>query len=228
MINKLPHSFRTRYRIFWMNYKNDLTNFKLKIIIFAAQIKRLFARPSFPNLNGKVNLHLGCGDINHPQFINVDGLPAPHIHYVRNIDDLSFLPETTVDLIYACHCLEHFSHSKVYFILAEWFRVLKPNGTLRLSVPDFDLLLDIYQDNNNDTNAIVNPLMGGQNYKYNFHMAIFNQSSLTKLLVKVGFKQVTEWEPGTDTLTTFDDFSDRKILVNGKYYPVSLNLEAIK
>ncbi len=71
-------------------------------------------------------------------------------------------------------------------------------------------------------------LMGAQYYKYNFHMVIFNNSDLTELLLKVGFSQVRKWKPGSDDLTTFDDFSGREILINGKYYPVSLNIEAIK
>jgi SAM-dependent methyltransferase len=224
----LSSSFKDRYRIKVTAYKKTWASLQSEWKILLAKIKRQFFRPSFPDLDGKLNLHLGCGEINHPQFVNVDGLPAPHIHYVRKIDDLSFLPANKVDLIYACHCLEHFSHSKVYYVLTEWFRVLKKDGILRLSVPDFDLLLGIYKDNDNSTYSIVGMLMGAQDYKYNFHMAIFNRSGLTDLLLKVGFSEVREWKPRSDELTTFDDSSGREILINGKYCPVSLNLEAKK
>jgi len=224
----ISSSFKDRYRVKSTSYKEDWASLQSEWRIFLGKIKRQFFRPAFPNLDGKLNLHLGCGDINHPQFINVDGLPAPHIHYVRKIDDLSFLAANKVDLIYACHCLEHFSHLKVYYVLTEWFRVLKKDGVLRLSVPDFDLLLDIYKDNKNSTYSIVGMLMGAQDYKYNFHMVIFNRSGLTELLLKVGFSEVREWQPHSSELTTFDDSSGREILINGKYYPVSLNLEAIK
>jgi predicted SAM-dependent methyltransferase len=225
----LPSSIKYRYRMKLAHYYNGLSSLGSSYKVLLAKIKRQFVRPPFPDLNGRYNLHLGCGNINHSKFVNVDGLPASHIHYVRNIDDLSFLPDNKVDLIYACHCLEHFSHHiKVELVLSEWFRVLKKDGILRLSVPDFDLILNIYKDNDNSANSIVGILMGGQDYKYNFHMTIFNQSSLTEILLKVGFSQVREWTPGTDELSTFDDYSGRKLLVNGKYYPVSLNLEAIR
>ncbi|MBD2179007.1 methyltransferase domain-containing protein [Pseudanabaena sp. FACHB-1998] len=224
----LPSYIKHRYRTKLSSYYKGLTNFSTNSKIIVGKLKRQFIRPSFPDLDGVYNLHIGCGNIKHNKFVNIDGLPDSHIHYVRNIDDLSFLPENKVDLIYASHCLEHFSHLRVEQVLAEWFRVLKKEGILRLSVPDFDLLLGVYKDNENSVNSVISPLMGGQDYKYNFHMTIFNHSSLTELLLKAGFSQVRAWTPGSEELTTFDDYSVCKILVNGKYYPVSLNLEAIK
>ena len=101
----------------------------------------------------------------------------------------------------------------------EWFRVLKKGGILGLSVPDFDLLIDRYKANENDINSIIDPLMGGQDYKYDFHMIVFNQSSLELLLKKMGFKEVKKWQPGSCEMTTFNDYSNEKI---------SLNLEAVK
>jgi SAM-dependent methyltransferase len=222
-IKVIPQSFRDRYRTQWR--KIDL-----KIQTVYGKIQRQFCRPSFPKEfnNGKIYLHLGCGFVNHPEFINIDGLPAPHIHYIRPIDNLSPFKKNSVNLIYACHCLEHFPHAKVPEVLTEWFRVLQQGGILRLSVPDFDLLLNIYKENGNDINTIICPLLGGQDYEFNFHFTVFNRLSLETLLKNAGFKQIQEWQPGTCKLTTFDDWSSRQILSNEKYYPVSLNIEAIK
>ena len=44
----------------------------------------------------------------------------------------------------------------------------------------------------------------------------------------MGFLEVREWTPGSSELTTFDDWSTRKISINGKEYAISLNIEAIK
>jgi predicted SAM-dependent methyltransferase len=210
-------------------YGGNWDRVKLQSQIVYGKISRQFFRPSMPSLSSQeVNLHLGCGEIDHPGFINIDGLPSSHIHYIRPINDLSPFQDESVSLIYASHCLEHFSHQEVLTVLKEWFRVLKINGVLRVSVPDFDLLLDIYQDNDLDLNTIIYPLMGSQINKYDFHMIAFNQSNLTELFNQAGFSKVRAWEPGLDSLTTLNDWSGRKILVNGKYYPVSLNIEAIK
>lgn len=210
-------------------YLSQWHEVKEEIKTISAKSKRQFLRPPFPQLeDGSINLHLGCGSVNHPKFINIDGLPAPHIHYIRPINNLSVFRDNSVDLIYACHCLEHLGHAKVPQALAEWFRVLKEDGILRLSVPDFDLLLNIYRENGNEISTIIAPLMGGQDYKFNFHLTVFNMSSLEELLRSTGFKQVQEWQTGSCELTTFDDYSTCKISINGKQYPVSLNLEAVK
>jgi predicted SAM-dependent methyltransferase len=220
LIKSFPLSFRHRYRYQW---RSLILEFKT----IYAKIQRTISRPPYPHCDG-FYLHLGCGMINHPKFINIDGLPHPHIHYVRAIDDLSPFKDKSVNLIYASHCLEHFSHIKVSEVLEEWFRVLKDDGILRISVPDFDLLLKIYQDNDNNIDTIVQPLMGGQDDKFNFHMTAFNFSSLEQLLKNSGFRLVRKWYPGTSEFTTFDDWSNRQIKVGEKEYSVSLNIEAIK
>jgi predicted SAM-dependent methyltransferase len=161
-------------------------------------------------------------------FINIDIVPLPHIHYVRYIDDLSPFGDNSVNLIYACHCLEHFSHARLSAVLSEWHRVLKEDGILRLSVPDFDLLLDVYHENGGDINTIIQPVMGGQGNKYDFHKSLFNGSSLRVLLKDVGFRDAQEWHPGSSELTNFDDWSAKPMVLNGTDYPLSLNIEAKK
>jgi predicted SAM-dependent methyltransferase len=205
----------------------DATLSRLKSL--AGRVRRLFYRPALPLNDGNaVYLHLGCGQINHSKFINIDILPAPHIHYVRSVDNLSIFKDRSVDLIYASHCLEHFPFSVVRSVLKEWYRVLKYAGTLRLSVPDFDLLQRIYQETGNDIDKIIDPLMGSQVNSFDFHKALFNSKNLTQLLETSGFHNVRMWTPGSSELTTFEDWSARCILVNDKNYPVSLNIEAVK
>ncbi len=173
-------------------------------------------------------LHLGCGPVDHPGFINVDGFPYPHVHFVRSLDDLSPFADESISLVYASHCLEHFRMSELPGILGEWRRVLKPSGVLRLSVPDFDLILKIYEAEARAVDGIWQPLLGGQDSLYNFHFAIFTESSLTTLLVDGGFSKVQRWSAGTDELTSLPDWSGMPIVIEGRSYPISLNLEAIR
>jgi predicted SAM-dependent methyltransferase len=149
----------------------------------------------------------------------VDARAAWHVHYIRPIDNLSPIPDNFADLVYASHCLEHISHLKVNEVLAEWRRVLKPGGVLRLGVPDFDLLLAIYEANGRDIEAIQPALMGGQTYPLNAHFTSFTRKSLTARLVAVGFNEIRVWERNTDELTSLPDFTALS---------VSLNLEAVK
>lgn len=194
------------------------------------RLHRCYSRPPQPRLpGGEVNLHLGCGEVNHPKFVNVDALPFPHVHYLQPVDRLPNFGDGSVNLVYASHCLEHFPHEETPRVLNEWFRVLKPGGILRLSVPDFDLLHDIYRDNDNEITFIIGPIMGSQDHKFNVHYTMFNRKSLERDLRRAGFREVREWEPGSSELTTFDDWSCRKVTTDGeRWYALSLNLEAVK
>jgi predicted SAM-dependent methyltransferase len=225
----LSDRFIQRHYFTLFKYKQVIQQVGTNTSIFLGKTKRFIFPLPYPKLeSGELNLHIGCGNINHPKFINIDGLPAPHIHHVRAINDLSIFKDETVDLIYASHCLEHFPHATVHLVLAEWFRVLKKGGILRLSIPDFDLLLKIYQDSGRDVYSIMGGLMGGQDYKYNFHMVIFNQTSVTNLLKTAGFVESEAWQPNSAELTTFHDYSSFEFHVNGQDYPVSLNIQARK
>lgn len=203
---------------------------KTTLRIAIGKLVRLFHRPALPQLpDGEVRLHLGCGKIDHPGFINIDAIPRRHVHYAQAVCRLRRFDDASVDLVYACHVLEHFSHLQVPAVLREWNRVIKPGGRLCLSVPDFDRILDIYRDTGRDVISILNALMGGQEYAYNYHRVAFNKEYLSSLLLAAGFSRVSEWAPddggsGHDV----NDWSRRPLLVNGRPYPISLNLEATK
>ena len=220
--NMLSHSVRDRYR-------DTYRSVQLDIKIICGKFARFVWRPPFPvNSDGSINLHLGCGDISHPAFINIDGIPDPHIHYVGRIDKLSQFKDNSVDLIYACHCLEHFSYAHVPDVLTEWHRVLKKNGILRLSVPDFDLVIEYYKATRSAIRPIFGSVLGGQDNKFNYHFMIFNEQFLTELFLAAGFTKVQKWLPGSSDMTTFDDWSGKFFIFDGRSFPVSLNLEALK
>lgn len=210
--------------------RSKLRPFKLAIWAFTSTLKnrtkRLIRPPKLPqNPDGKVLIHLGCGEVNDSRYINVDGLPFPHVHYVSRVEKLPMFPANYADLIYACHTLEHISHLETLNVLREWRRILKIGGILRLSLPDFDKILDIYNSQNKNMESIELPLMGGQEYIYNFHKAMFNEKYLKKILTEIGFKEVRTWDPATAQYYYFNDWAKRFIK---NRYPVSLNIEATK
>lgn len=206
-------------------YFSDYVTPGVKIIF--GKITRQIWRPKFPNSDIGTFVNLGCGKTNHPKFINVDGFPHPHVHFVHRIDRLPMFEKNSVDLIYASHCLEHFRYLDIDRVLCEWLRVLKPGGILRLSVPDFDKLVAIY-NNTMNPDDIVEQVMGGQNNRYNFHYVLFNKNNLTNKLIRAGCTDVKEWVPGDSNLTTFADFSVWQKEIAGNKYPISLNIEARK
>ncbi len=203
--------------------------FRRRLKSRVTRLKGSMIRPQLPsNPDGRILVHLGCGDIASPEFINVDARPAPHVHYVCNVTALSMFPNNYVDLIYACHLLEHIRHTAVRQTLWEWRRVLKPGGVLRLSVPDFDKIVHMYQSCSGDLESILCPLMGGQEHMYNIHYAVFNQPYLVNRLKEAGFSQVRSWEPAEVAHHEFTDWANTTINRNATAFPISLNLEAVK
>jgi predicted SAM-dependent methyltransferase len=185
------------------------------------------SRPAYP-ASSEIRLHLGCGNIDHPGFINIDGRPMRHVHHVQRIDRLPNFGDGTAVLVYASHCLEHFPNLQLTAVLQEWCRVLKPGGVLRLSVPDFDVLVEIYLESGRDIEVVQGPLMGGQDYPFNFHYAALNEQKLTALLHGAGFRAVQRWQVGTDSYTSIPDWSGGSIEHKGRRHFVSLNLQAEK
>lgn len=202
--------------------KNSL---RFACAMFLHKIIRFIKPVKMPvNQDGKILIHLGCGEQNDKRFINIDILPFPHVHYVRNVEDLKIFPDKYGDLIYASHILEHIGHRRLIKVLKEWRRVLKDGGILRISVPDFDKIIDIYNTMGNNIKEIEGVLMGGQDYEYNFHKSAFNERYLKELLQLAGFSKVRMWDP-KDLNYAFNDFSSFKL--HGKY-DVSLNIEGVK
>jgi len=78
-------------------------------------------------------VHLGCGNKDIPEFINIDIREDSHIDYVADIRKLEMFSDEEVDLIYACHTLEHFKRFEIEDILKEWFRVLKKRWSIKIS-----------------------------------------------------------------------------------------------
>jgi radical SAM protein with 4Fe4S-binding SPASM domain len=79
-------------------------------------------------------LHLGCGDIILPDFINCD-LFNPKADLKCDVAKLPF-EDNSIDEIYASHIIEHFHFYEAMDVLKEWCRVLKPGGKVMIETPD--------------------------------------------------------------------------------------------
>jgi len=176
-----------------------------------------------------MKLHLGCGKRFLPGFVHIDAVDYPHVDHVATIDNLSFIQNDSVDLIYNCHVLEHFKRRDVDRVLREWFRVIKPGGIIRVSVPDFSKLCDVYQKKN-QLDLVIGALFGRQDYLYNIHYNVFDFSSLSRALEQAGFVNVRNYDWRETEHAEVDDFSQAYIPHMDKEHGtlISLNVECDK
>jgi predicted SAM-dependent methyltransferase len=184
--------------------------------------------PNASSVDGTLRLHLGCGPINAVGYINIDFAPMRHVHLMQSVERLRRFQTGSVDLIYASHVLEHISHQNTLLVLREWARALKPGGTLRIAVPDFDALVRIYALKNRAIPAIQGMLFGGQDYPGNAHFTAFNSGYLAQLLVEAGFEIPKKWGPIHDEEPFRSDHSGLEVDVDGEKILISLNLEAVR
>jgi SAM-dependent methyltransferase len=143
-------------------------------------------------------LHLGCGNIRLPEFCNVDILETHAADVISDISRLDNFADNSIELIYACHVLEHFSHEDAVRVLSRWFEVLAPGGELRVSVPDLDRIVKIYVDNwqhfqTPGNSPWIGLLYGGQGDPYDFHKTGFNFCWMRHILEGIGFTDIAEY-----------------------------------
>jgi hypothetical protein len=205
---------------------------KYKLLQFGRQnvnaLKRRLRPPPLPTApDGRLRLHVGCGTVDAPGFVNIDLLEAPHVHVQGPIDDLSVFPDGCAELVYACHCLEHFGFRRSRSILEEWVRVLRPGGILRLAVPDFAVIARAYAVGGS-VRELQSLLLGGQDYRLNFHAAIFDEPFLRELMGKVGIVDIRRWDAGAVDHHDFTDESSITCPVGTDTVLLSLNLEGRK
>tara|TARA_R110001599_G_scaffold108057_3_gene271001 strand:+ start:4785 stop:5396 length:612 start_codon:yes stop_codon:yes gene_type:complete len=178
-------------------------------------------------------LHLGCGKRYIEGFYHIDVLDGDHVDWVGPIEDLFFIPDNGVELIYACSVLEHFSRHEYMDVLSEWLRVLKPGGILRLSVPSLEAAIEIYMnhpDYRGDASRVFPTFLGGQRDEYDYHKMVFDEALLTKSLIEVGFADCRKWDWRNTDHSHVDDYSQAYLphmeKANGTH--MALNIEAVK
>jgi predicted SAM-dependent methyltransferase len=83
--------------------------------------------------NTRVNV--GCGEYRLAYFINIDSDPTMVADMHCRVPPLPF-EDNTMEMVWACHFLEHLSWQEGRAFLQESYRVLRPGGRCGIVVPD--------------------------------------------------------------------------------------------
>lgn len=178
-----------------------------------------------------IKLNIGCGWRNFGNdWVHIDGGEYEHLDH----QDVSKLPyaDDSVDLIYSSHMIEYFDRQEIIDVIKEWHRVLKPNGILRIAVPDFYIMCLLYENGDINLNQILGPLYGKMKMgdKVIYHKTVYDFCELSELLTHCGFKNIEKYEWRETEHAEFDDHSQAYIphmdKDNGTL--ISLNVEGIK
>lgn len=177
-----------------------------------------------------VKLHVGCGPRNFgEEWVHLDGGYHKHVDIQlvgTEIVTLSGAPKPA-DIIYASHLLEYFDWQDGIKLLKAWRDRLNVGGIIRLSVPDFSALCDLYFFRGS-LQDIIGPLFGRMlmNGRAIHHKSVYDTLTLRRAFVAAGFKQeeIREWAWPDKYAVKYDDYA--QAMKHGRH--ISLNIEAEK
>lgn len=172
---------------------------------------------------GALRLHIG-GRQRKPGWKILNAQEGPEVDYVGDCADLARFADGSVEEIYASHVLEHLGYqSHLPRALKEFHRVLRPGGTARISVPDFEKLCRMFLDPSariEERFHCMRMAFGGQVDEFDFHRVGLTHEFLSQYLRHAGFSRVERVE----RFGLFDDASSLE--VRGEL--ISLNVVAYK
>ena len=130
--------------------------------------------------------------------------------------------------------LEHLDKNETRVFFNESFRILKPNGVMRIVVPDFQRIIDNYKFDKDVDKFVYDSCLVGKKPKtlikklqyliqgHGWHHQMFNKDSL-KSFKKLKFSNVELIEPGETKIgyNTSIDLNERKRII--KYSKIILN-----
>ena len=106
----------------------------------------------------KLMLNIGCGTDYKDDWINIDNNSDNNIEKLDLNWDLRCalpFPDNSVDFIYNEHFLEHLTVEEGIRAVKDFMRILKPNGILRIAMPDLKNTVAMYLDPNWESDPVI-------------------------------------------------------------------------
>jgi SAM-dependent methyltransferase len=142
-------------------------------------------------------LNWGCGAAGKPGWINSDLKEGPGIDITTDIRDGLPLESDSLDYIVSIHALPMIPYADLVPVLRELRRVLRPDGVLRLALPDLDRGIQAYL--RRDQHYFLVPDSEVRSYGgkfivhllwYGYTVTLFTADFIEELLRNAGYRHV--------------------------------------
>ncbi len=133
-------------------------------------------------------LHLGCGLVHRPDWVNVDLHTADAADLLADAVLLPF-PDSSAEAVEALQLIEHLGYVGALYGLYEWARVLAPGGSLHVETPDRDATL--HAALSTETAKAARPWLFGTEQRGLAHRYLFSADELARMATQAGFEALT-------------------------------------
>ncbi|WP_085647542.1 MULTISPECIES: methyltransferase domain-containing protein [unclassified Pseudomonas] len=139
-------------------------------------------------------LHLGCGSVTFPGWINID-LDSPTADRLLDLTEPLPFADSSVSHIFNEHFIEHVTREQAVAFLKECFRVLTPGGAIRITTPNLRFLTHSYfSDSKNEWGDLWQPnsrcQMMNEGMRSWGHQFVYDAEEMTRAIGEAGFKSI--------------------------------------
>lgn len=129
----------------------------------------------------------------HLTFDEYYGILRNNVFIHHRIENGMPFPDNSLDYVYTSHMVEHLYKETTKMFLKEVFRTLRPNGIIRISIPDLEYAFKQYQLGNTEEclRLFFVPTHFNQLFQHHY---LYDFNLLKKFLNEAGFEKVTRCE----------------------------------
>ena len=177
-----------------------------------------------------LKIYYGCGTTRQLGYINIDVRNTNATDVVAGLSELAVCVKACCAEVYMSHVLEHFGspgkamrkgENDVLGAILLVKGMLKDSGTIRIAVPNFKILCQMYIKGEVPLYPkLLGRISGEQEYPENLHKCVFDYEFLEYCLTYCGFEDIQSWDHVEEGFCIDSSFDE----ING--VNTSLNLKA--
>lgn len=153
----------------------------------------------------KPYLNVGCGFQHHPDWVNIDFVATGNGVIAHNLRSGLPFADSSFQVIYHSHLLEHLPKTEAEKFLKECIRVLQPQGVIRVVVPDLEAIVRLY------LTAFENAISGSPEWSAHYDWLLLEM-----------YDQCVRHQSGGEMLT----YLDQEVIPNQEFVVQRLGNEA--
>lgn len=136
-------------------------------------------------------LHLGCAHTIVSGWVNIDLFGRVPVDAALDVTKPLPFADASVEAIFTEHMVEQLTYTESLALARECARVLRPDGVLRIVVPDFERYMRSYAEGDDFIETVhpgqLTPLLGLASIAYGYsHRSIWDAATLISLLAHAG------------------------------------------